>query len=551
MWRGAGNSRLRVWFAGCLAVLLVAGGAGAGAAEYPRRIAIAPFSVLTPQEDLSRIAPLLPRLLSSRLMALTGAEVLLLPAGEGSPGQAAANAGYPLLLSGSVAKLGAGYSIDATAADLAENRSAGAFFAAAETIDEIIPRLGDLAADISEKLFGVKAPVRVPPAPQTQAPQPATQAAQAPAASVPVSPQAVTPGAAQPVPPAASAVPSTPEQGWTPSSLEKIGQSDKIADELYGVVTGDIDRDGNGEVIAWGKNILYIYRVKGTEVVPFSRITKGLSHHILNVDAADLDGDGSRELLVTDLVSDTLQSFLLKKQGEVYREIEEKIPYFLVALPGREGKREVLGQHAGFESPFQGKIYRMEWDGKHLVAADPLPLDTSISPLDQGILGLSSARLGEKWTYVYTDASSYLRVLDESGRSEYKSRNQYGIPFDQFEWGLYQPLEGRRKQYPLRRAARSGILADGTWILIPTAKSGLFSKTLQSYEEAHVSLLRWDGGEFVEKAGSQQSDRFHSGADFLLSSGNGKGSKVIASVVEQSGSAFKEKISRLLLFDFR
>jgi hypothetical protein len=544
MERSEGKRAVRARFVAGLAVLLLAVGSGVSAAEYPRKVAIAPFAVLTSQEELQKIAPLFPRLLSSRLMALSGAEVLLLPAGEASPGEAAKKSGYSLLLTGSVAKLGAGYSIDVTATDLSGGKTAGAFFASAETIDAIIPRLGDLAADISEKLFGVQPAVR-PTAPVAAQPQAGVPAVQGPASTVPVLPQAAVPGPQPVFPPAG---PVTPGQGWDPSSLAKIGQSDKIVDELYGVVAGDTDAEGNGDVIAWGRTVLYFYRVKGAEVLPFTRITKELSHHFLGVAAVDIDGDGGKELLVMDLVGDDLESFILKKQDGVYREVAEKIPYFLAVLPDWQGKPVVVGQHAGFDAPFQGKIYRMTWDGKTLVPGDPLPADTSISPLSQGVLGLSSAKIGDGWKLIYTDETSRLRVLDSTGKSEFKSKSQYGLPFDFFEWGPYQPLEGKRKPFYLRRAVRAVSGEGRTWVLVPTAKSGLLSAVLQSYDENRVVLMRWDGGEFVEKATSAKSDRFHSGADFLSSSALRKGSKVIVSVIEQPGSAFKEKVSRLVLF---
>ena len=148
-----------------LAVLvLLTVSSAATAADYPRRIAIAPFTILGPNENIRQTVDILPRLVSSRLMAMTGAEVLLLPPGQGSAEDAAKRAGLPLLLKGSVAKLGTGYSIDVTVTDLTTGQMAGAFFAAAATENEIILRLGDLSADISEKIFGAKvARAYVPP----------------------------------------------------------------------------------------------------------------------------------------------------------------------------------------------------------------------------------------------------------------------------------------------------------------------------------------------------------------------------------------------------
>src|SRR3990170_1330541 len=150
--------------AGLAVAVLLAFAAAAWAAEYPRRIAIAPFAVLGPQEEIRQTVDILPRLISSRLMALAGAEVLLLSPADKPAGDAAKKAGQTLLLNGSVAKLGAGYSIDVTVSDLSNGQTAGAFFVAAATVDEIIPRLADLDSDISEKIFGVKTALRPPPA---------------------------------------------------------------------------------------------------------------------------------------------------------------------------------------------------------------------------------------------------------------------------------------------------------------------------------------------------------------------------------------------------
>src|SRR3972149_6741219 len=69
----------------------------AWAAEYPRRIAIAPFAVLGPQEEIRQTVDILPRLISSRLMALAGAEVLLLPPGGKPPEEVPKKAARPLL----------------------------------------------------------------------------------------------------------------------------------------------------------------------------------------------------------------------------------------------------------------------------------------------------------------------------------------------------------------------------------------------------------------------------------------------------------------------
>ena len=228
-------------------LLLVA--ARSDAAGYPRRIAIAPFASLT-KEDIGATVSVLPRLLASRLMALAGADVVLLPAGGKVPEAAAREAKVPLLLQGTVSKLGKGYSVDTTVTDLETGKTAGAFFAVAATEDDIIAQLGVLSGEISEKLFGVQGAIRAPAPPTPVAASPAPAMLPVPSGIPSIGGPSV---AASPTPPPVS-VPATPGEGWTPSSIKKVGQSDKISDEINGVVAGDVDADGNGEVITWGRN---------------------------------------------------------------------------------------------------------------------------------------------------------------------------------------------------------------------------------------------------------------------------------------------------------
>lgn len=550
MGRGAGKGIVRARFVAVLAGLLLAGFAGSAAAEYPRKVAIASFTVLTSQEDLQKIAPILPRLLSSRLMALSGAEVLLLPSGETSPREAAVKAGYPLLLTGSVAKLGAGYSIDLTVNEIAGGKTAGAFFVAAETVDAIIPRLGDLAVDVVEKMFGVKAARPQAPAPFVQVPPPLVPAAPQQVVSVPPIPAA--PGQAASAPVAAappSPAPAAAQENWVPSSLKKAGESGRIADELHGVVAGDVDEEGNGQVVAYGKKGIYLYDVKGTELLPHARITEGLPDHLFNVEAVDLDGDGKKEILVTGLEAEDLRSSVWRRKGDTYEKVAARIPYYLVLLPDWNGKPVVAGQQQGRNTPFFGKIYRMSWDGTSLAIDEALPADTLRAPLSSGVLGLSSAKFGQEWKLIYTDASDNLRVLDPSGNTEYKTAGTYGWSGDVYEWGQYLPRQGRSSQF-VRKAARVTGGPDGyPFIVVPEDERG-FLNLAASSKTTRLVLFAWEKGELVEKAGTAKSASasIFSGADFLSHSRLGRGGKVVASVIEQEDGIIKGGMSRLALF---
>ncbi|MEK6779416.1 MAG: hypothetical protein AABY80_07070, partial [Candidatus Deferrimicrobiota bacterium] len=430
-----------------------------------------------------------------------------------------------------------------TALDLETGKTAGAFFAAAATEDEIIPQLGVLSGEIVEKLFGVKTAARTTPA----APAVAPPAPYPPAgAASPLPAPAAAPAL---VSPAAAAL-QDPGKPWIPTSLNKISESGKIADELHGIVSGDSDSEGNSEVIAYGKKGIYLYRVSGTAILPKIRITEGLPTHILNIEAVDLDKDGAKEILATGIDGDNLRSSVWKKKGEVYEKIADRVPYYLVLLPDWRGKKVVAGQEAGSDTPFHGKLYEMSWDGKTLKARNPLPADTLRAPLSTGIFGLSSAKFGEEWNWVYTDENDHLRILDAAGTTAFKSSAKYGWSGDYFEWGIHVPRTGKTR-YNIRKAARISVRADGVpLILAPMEEEGLLNLGSSS-KTTRLVLLRWEGGEFVESAGTTKGDRAYSGADFLSPNGLRIGGKVVASVIDQPDGVLKGGVSRLLLFEVK
>jgi len=521
----------------------------ASAAGYSRRIAIAPFASLT-KEDIGGTVSVLPRLLASRLMALAGADVVLLPAGDKAPEEAAKEAKVPLLLQGTVSKLGKGYSVDTTVTDLDTGKTAGAFFAVAATEDDIIAQLGVLSGEISEKLFGVQGAIRAmaPPSPVAASPVPAMLLAPAAIPSIgggTVSAAPMSPFVAAQAPP----IPTSRAEGWTPSSIKKVGQSDKIADEIYGVVAGDVDVDGNGEVVTWGRHTIYVYRVKGNEILPYTRISRTIQDHFLNVEAIDLDGDGKKDLVVTDLKGDRLSSFVLLRKGDGFVETPGTSRYHLVVLRDWNGKTILAGQSQGINDPFQGKIYAMKWDGKALSEGEPLPLNTSVLPVSGGgVYSLSTWPSAKDGRWLYVDLEERLRVLDAGGKGVYKSKDNFGAPADGFEYGEINRLEGRYAMLSLRRPPRAVPGSGGDPLVVVTdTRKGALQKLMGAIESSRVVILQWEGSGFVERTASPKSDLFYNGLDLLPTGELRRGGRIITSVIEQPGSAFKDKVSRLVL----
>ncbi|MBF8257771.1 MAG: hypothetical protein HW377_145 [Actinobacteria bacterium] len=487
------------------------------AAEYPRRVAIAPFVSLA-KEEIQQTVSLLPRLLMSRLMALAGAEVVLLPAGEKPPVGQARDAGMPLVLQGTVAKLGKGYSIDVTATEVESGKVAGAFFASPATEDEIIQELGVLSGEIVEKLFGIKTAVRAVTAPPA-AVSPAT---------LPPAGAAVT-LAASGAPVAAPAPPIAPSGPWEPRSIVQVAVSDKIPDEIYRISSGDADGDGNQEVAAIGSRKLWVYKISGDQVLPFRKMERSQSNLFLNVEMADVDGDGKAEIVVTNLVGNRLQTFVLKYKGEALEQVATDIPYYVISLEDGKGKRRLAGQKMGVSDPFSGKVVYLKWNGKTLVPDGNVPV-----AVDKGIFGLAAFPGDAEGRFLYIDADEHLRMLDSKGKTKYKSKEYYSGALHMFASGAENRGNVGADRHYIRGRVFPVAPGEGRPVfLVRQAKGNVLFKDTRTFEWSRLVFLAWTGDGFSELVASERIDNLM--ADFVVLGGKaGPGVRVAVPVIDSS-----------------
>ena len=98
---------------------------------------------------------------------------------------------------------------------------------------------------------------------------------------------------------------------------------------------------------------------------------------------------------------------------------------------------------------------------------------------------------------------------------------------------------------PARLAPGSG---ETPLILTAELKKGVLDLVGGSYDSTRLVLLLWEGGEFLEKAGTQGTSQFLSGGDFVSRPDFRRGGKIVVSVIEKTGMVFKDQVSRLLVY---
>jgi len=317
---------------------------------------------------------------------------------------------------------------------------------------------------------------------------------------------------------------------------------------IFRVASGDADGDGTPEVAAIGGRRLFVYKIANDNVVPFRKLERGPSHLFLNVEMADVDGDGSDEIVVTDLVAGTrLQSIIVKYRGGTGETLAEDVPYFIISLEDGKGHRRLAGQWMGVTEPFAAKLVFLKWDGKKrtLVPDGDVPVT-----VNDGIFGLASFPGDAENRFLYIDADEHLRVVDRKGKTSYKTKEYYSGATQLFTWGTATRANVgpdrhyiRGRIYPIVQEGRPAVF------LVRQAKGSALLKDIRSFDWSRLVLLSWEGSGFAEKGGSEKIDNLMT--DFaVLGRIPASGVRVVVPVVDWSASPFStsESSSRLHIY---
>jgi len=241
--------------------------------------------------------------------------------------------GADYIVLGSITKVGNYISLDARMISLTEEKPPLTAFTQHKGIDDVMVKIGDFAQDIGFKILGRRITASRPGEPSQKG------------------------GAIQ-------------RLGRESIDFKK---SQNFGFEVKGLDIGDVDGDKKNEVVIMDDHNLYVFKYDGEKLSLFKKIEQGDHHNFLTLDVADVNHNGHAEIVVTSIVDDNLQSFILEYEEGKFRKIMDKTGWFFRVLEHPKQGPILMGQKMGGEGIAVGPIYQFIWKNKSFEKGPQLP----------------------------------------------------------------------------------------------------------------------------------------------------------------------------------
>jgi len=336
-------------------------------------------------------------------------------------------------------------------------------------------------------------------------------------------------------------------------------------------VTGDFDGDGNLEYAFLDAERLHIYRLEPTgwhEVwtenvssdyypiasEPRDQMTESIPPpsgiHYINIDAADINGDGKAEIFVTAMLNGKVFSYVVRYQDGAFRRVAN-IPGFLrvINYPGRG--IILVGQDYDPVAFFAGAPKQYTWSGGKYMPGPELSLPRGVT-----LYGFTFANFGELNPLLVAFGDEDRVIVYSKNAPLWKSEEQYTV----VDTYVYKPVTGiaavmskpaAESDKNLRVRLQGRIVAmdinnDGRdEILLP---KNIGQSFLSSYSGAELHGLRWTGARLDDVWGIK--DLPGPVLDFQVIRQDQSTAQIIA-LVKIKGGFFSKDREQVMLFSVK
>ena len=500
----------------CLALLIMA--YGSLAAQGEKTVAVLPFA-LHSAESIDYVRQGIWDMLSSRIAVTDKIEVIskdaVLQALKGKEGKDLAlqdingigkKVKADFVVYGSITKIGNSMSIDGKLYDIAANKSPVSLFAQSQGMDEVIAKINDFARNIDNHILGTVPPSFAPSVASTQ-----VQTQQQPQTPQDSRESEIIGGMKRSKKGTYTSV-INPDFITSARPLDRKGfwMSQKFPTEFRGMDIGDVTGDGANKVVIIDTHNVMIYQKKDKDFVLLQRVPGRSSENYLAVDVADINHNGVKEIIVTSMTRNVVDSFVLEYRDGKFVEIASKLPWYMRVIDTPAGP-VLLGQTRGMDKPFSNPIHEIVWEeGKYREGKKmKIPVGLSVYGLTIDNLGTGG---GEKiialdnydYLTIYEPTDKPLTNLQRLGGSPeriYKSDDYYGGSNTAIINDNLSPDDDNRVTFINSRILTLDTGKDGKKEIIVVknlSSLGRVLKNIKAFTSSEIYDLEWDGLGFVE-----------------------------------------------------
>ena len=488
---------LAVLLAGAVAAPFGAGGTDALAAEAPeqakparRQVLFLPFSVdMTGPYAYLRNG--LASMLASRLASR--ANVVAVPQGPATEqmasalkagnheafGQQLRLSGADYLVIGSLAPKGENFELTSYVFSKNAGQGPRTFTHALPAVENAMTAIDDMAWEISGSVFGKARPEEAAAAPAQAKGAAAFQTAH-------------------------------PERAYREnlvagrfSGLEDGGRFELVAShrsrkmpmELMDLNAADLDGDGTVEIVLLASSELLLYRLLDGQFqkIAATPLPNHLRYHGLTL--ADLNGNGQQEIYVSASAGEVPDSSVFEWDGRSLRQLFGHVRYYLRAMPLPDGPAVLLGQSALAGEAGAGAIYRMRHDPQHGISAgEPYPLPARLNLFDFTVGDLDGDRSFE---VVAINADNRMQVYAASGALLWTSTELYGASDNFFGTRSSQSDLEKKTVYVNTRIVIEDLDGDGkSDVLVGRNRLETvpFMPNLRYFDGSSITAHHWENG---------------------------------------------------------
>ena len=341
------------------------------AQEAAKTVAILPFHLNAPP-DQQYLTEGLRDILSSRLRAEAGAQIVakgeVQSAMQVAGGQLdsrkmatfSEKVGADYLIYGTITALGGGVSIDAKVytADVKQVEGVQDFYASAVSNDQVMRAIDTLSWDIIEKLFGKKRPASMLSIQQ----------------QVPVQAQKSTFTTAHP-----DKTFMTSGGGFALRGGRNFVKTRNFDMTLRGFDVGDVDGDGQEEIIIADRSEVQVFRRDGTRLNLLGTIKMLVRYPVHAVNTADLNGNGRAEIYISGADSKSPGSRAVEWDGVGFVDLFSDAGWYIRPMEVPGAGLVLVGQSSGTMVAVSPGLFMLSNDSGKLRKQERLPVPKGIN----------------------------------------------------------------------------------------------------------------------------------------------------------------------------